>query len=251
MGEPWSPEWKQHELEILHSRWKDCDKCKLSETRQNVVFGSGNPDADIIFIGEAPGENEDNEGSPFVGKSGELLDVLLSSLEKHREDYYITNIVSCRPPKNRDPSADERKLCKPLLDSIIYLIDPLIIVPVGKYPLNTLVGGRDWGIERYHGSTFSSPHVSMRISGETNGVEVPGKFFPKNANKMSYRLEYEAMPIFHPAYILRVDSVDKKTMEFQDGGIAHQTFSDLERVFDRLEELKKEHARIERLLDRR
>lgn len=248
MTEPWSPEWKQEKLNELMTDWIDCGRCQLSKGRNSVVFGVGNPDADVLFIGEAPGESEDKEGEPFIGKSGELLDNLLEALNKSREDFYITNIVGCRPPKNRDPSADERKACKPRVDEIIYLVDPFLIVPVGKYALNALIGGRDWGIERYHGSVFSSPEAHVRISGETNGISVPGRFFPKNANKLTYRLEYEAVPIFHPSYILRVDHIDKRTMEFELGGIAHQTFSDLERAFERLEEMKREHERISQLL---
>jgi DNA polymerase len=253
MSELWSPEWKQEKLDSLQEEWSECEACGLCEHRTNIVFGEGNPDADVMFIGEAPGEKEDESGLPFAekGKSGNLFNNLLAALDRNRSDYYVTNVVACRPPKNRNPYGEEKNACMPRLHELIYIVDPLIIVPIGKYALNALVGGRDWGIERTHGSVFSSPHPSVRVTGEANGIEIPGKFFPKTANRLTRRLDYEAIPLFHPAYVLRVDSVDPQTNEFEEGGLANQTVEDLETIFNRLEEIKGEHEKVKRLLNRR
>lgn len=248
MTELWSPEWKQRKLTNLQEEWKECTRCSLHETRRKVVFGCGNPDADILFVGEAPGENEDKQGRPFVGKAGEMLNSMLAGLDRNRDELYITNVISCRPPNNRDPSAEERVACFPRLEEIIYLVDPLLIVPVGKYALNSLVGGRSWGIERYRGNLFSSPQSEAYVTGETNGVEIEGRFFPRNANKMKYRLEYDAIPILHPSYIQRMDNSDSDG--FEPNGPAEQTFFDLDKIFTRVEQLKSEHERTKQLINR-
>ena len=115
-------------LEELESIAKACQRCKLSESRTNVVFGDGNPRADIIFIGEGPGFNEDRLGHVFVGKSGQLFDKMLKAIELKREDIYIANIVKCRPPNNRNPSVKECKTCMEFLRWQVKIIDPSIIV---------------------------------------------------------------------------------------------------------------------------
>lgn len=250
--EPWSAEWKQRALEQLYAEWKDCQGCQLCSGRQNVVFGSGNPDADIMFIGEAPGKDEDKEGTPFVGDSGQLLRSLCGAIGLDWDELFITNIVACRPPENRDPLAVEKDSCLPRLHEIMYIVDPLIVVPVGKYALNALAGGRSWGIEKEHGNLFSSPDPTVRVGGEHNGAEIPGRVFPrKGENKRTYTLEYDLVPIFHPAYILRVDSYDRSTDSFADGGQAHQTLDDLQAVLDRVQQLRTEYEFIPKQIERR
>jgi uracil-DNA glycosylase family 4 len=121
-----------------------CMKCALGRTRTNVVFGVGSTRADVMFVGEAPGYHEDQQGEPFVGKSGALLTQLLGEIGLRREDAYIANILKCRPPENRDPLPIEIEACTPYLDSQIELIDPIVIVTLGnfatKYLLETTAG---------------------------------------------------------------------------------------------------------------
>ncbi len=120
-------------LDELRKECLDCKNCKLCETRTNVVFGIGNPNAKILFIGEGPGENEDLQGQPFVGRGGMLLDKMLSVVDLSRDkNIYIANMVKCRPPKNRDPEEDEVAACRPWLNKQIELIDPKIIVCLGR-----------------------------------------------------------------------------------------------------------------------
>lgn len=120
-------------LDELRARCLSCSKCKLCETRNNVVFGVGNPHADILFIGEGPGENEDLKGEPFVGRGGILLDKMLSVVDLSREkNIYIANMVKCRPPKNRDPEEEEVAACREWLKEQIELINPKIIVCLGR-----------------------------------------------------------------------------------------------------------------------
>lgn len=110
----------------------NCTQCQLSKTRQNVVFGVGNPHARLLFIGEAPGADEDRQGEPFVGRAGQLLNKILAAMNIGREDVYIANILKCRPPDNRDPNPEEVKLCLPFLQEQIRLIEPDIIVALGR-----------------------------------------------------------------------------------------------------------------------
>ena len=117
----------------LALRIKSCSLCKLSSTRLNTVPGEGNPKADIMFIGEAPGQNEDREGRPFIGRAGNILDRLLESVYLSRKDVYITNMLKCRPPENRDPSLPEIKCCSDYLDQQISFIDPQVIVTLGRF----------------------------------------------------------------------------------------------------------------------
>lgn len=121
-----------------------CYDCELSATRTNVVFGVGDPDADLMFVGEAPGKNEDLEGEPFVGRAGQLLDSLLTDIELGREDVYIANVLKCRPPGNRDPRPGEINACKGYLREQIRLIRPRVVVTLGNFAtkllLNTEVG---------------------------------------------------------------------------------------------------------------
>jgi uracil-DNA glycosylase family 4 len=131
-------------LRELRDEIGDCHRCALGDTRTTLVFGVGRPDAEVLFIGEAPGKNEDLKGEPFVGAAGKLLDELLGSAGLSRSDVYIANILKCRPPQNRDPEADEIRRCTPFLEEQIRLIDPKVIVTLGKFAtqfvLETTVG---------------------------------------------------------------------------------------------------------------
>jgi len=248
---PWSPEWKLKKLQELQDQWESCQRCGLHETRRSVVFGEGNPDADILFVGEAPGENEDKTGRPFVGQAGDILWGMWEVLGQDRDDVFITNVVACRPPKNRDPAGAEKAECLPRLHEIIYLIDPLLIVAIGKYALNALCGGKSWSIEKMHGVLFSSPHPSARIKGESNGVEIPGRVLPlKGDDKLVYPLDYDVVGIYHPAYIARNDSYNKKTQSFEPGGLADETLEDLRVILARVAELHDEYDVIRKHIER-
>jgi DNA polymerase len=149
----------------------ECTRCGLSETRRTIVFGEGNPDAPVVFVGEGPGEEEDRSGRPFVGRAGELLTKIIASVGWRREDVYICNIVKCRPPGNRDPRLEEIAMCQPFLERQLRAIEPVAIVTLGKPATSTLLG-RPVSITRLRGKWL-----------EWSG-------FP-------------LMPTFHPAYLLR------------------------------------------------
>ena len=116
-----------------------CQKCSLGSTRKNFVFGVGNPQADIVSVGEAPGEKEDLEGEPFVGRAGKLLDKILTAIDLSRNDVYICNVLKCRPPKNRDPLPSEVNLCEPYLKTQLSLINPKLIVALGRIAACTIL----------------------------------------------------------------------------------------------------------------
>ena len=123
---------------------KDCTKCKLHSTRNTVVFGGGDPNASIMIVGEAPGEQEDETGLPFVGRSGKLLDKMLEKcFGITREKVYIANIVKCRPPDNRDPDDDEMAACRGYLEQQITLVDPVVIITLGRVASQTLLDSKE------------------------------------------------------------------------------------------------------------
>lgn len=158
-------------LQALSLSLQNCNKCPLCATRKNVVFGDGNPNADLMFIGEGPGESEDEQGLPFVGRAGELLTRMIGAMGFDRwNDVYIANIVKCRPPGNRNPEEVEARACLPYLDQQIDLIKPKVLVLLGAVPLLYLLNMR--GIMRLHGNWF-----------EYKGIKT--------------------LPTFHPAYLLR------------------------------------------------
>lgn len=130
-----------------------CTACRLSEERIHVVFGDGNPQADVVFVGEAPGRREDEQGVPFVGPSGKLLDRLLGEIELERADVYIANVVKCRPPNNRDPRPDEIDACKDYLREQLRLIDPKVVVTLGNFSSKLLLKV-DTGITRLRGTAY-------------------------------------------------------------------------------------------------
>jgi DNA polymerase len=127
-------------LHVLHKTVRQCRKCSLADTRKKVVFGEGNSKARLVFIGEAPGEEEDNQGRPFVGRAGKLLDKMIEGIGLRREEVFICNVLKCRPPNNRDPRPDEADMCKGYLISQLEIIRPKIICTLGKHAYNTLLG---------------------------------------------------------------------------------------------------------------
>ena len=158
-------------LAQLREEIGDCRRCKLGETRRKLVFGIGAEDAPLMFVGEAPGEQEDKRGEPFVGPAGELLDKMIEAMGWTRQSVYITNVLMSRPPNNRNPQADEVAACLPFLDAKIDLVAPRIIVALGRPSANTLLG-------------TDAPISTLR-----------GKFHDRRGIKV--------MPTFHPAYLLR------------------------------------------------
>ena len=148
-----------------------CQRCKLCQHRKTVVFGEGSPAARLMFIGEGPGEQEDLQGRPFVGKAGQLLDKMIEAMGLQRSEVYIANVVKCRPPGNRNPEPDEIASCSPFLFRQVELIRPEVIVALGKFAAQTLL------------------QTDARISA------LRGKFHPFRGAKL--------MPTFHPAYLLR------------------------------------------------
>lgn len=138
------------DLDALREFIGDCQRCPLARSRTTLVFGVGKSDADVMFIGEGPGRNEDLKGEPFVGAAGQLLDELLGSIGLHRSDVYIANIVKCRPPNNRDPEPIEIETCTPFLREQVRLIDPSVIVTLGKFATQWVLQ-TDIGITRLRG----------------------------------------------------------------------------------------------------
>lgn len=139
------------DFETLKQTCLDCHKCDLCKTRTQVVFGSGNPQAEVLFIGEAPGRNEDEQGLPFVGRSGQLLDQYLAAIHLDRAtDLFITNIVKCRPPENRDPLPNEWDACMPYLREQFKLIRPKIVVCLGRIAAQRLIRP-DFSVMKEHG----------------------------------------------------------------------------------------------------
>ena len=157
--------------ESLQTACLSCTSCPLSQTRHNVVFGVGPQDAEVMFVGEGPGENEDLQGEPFVGAAGKFLDEMLSIIDLGRENCYITNIVKCRPPRNRDPMQTEQDACIGFLRAQTKLIQPKIIVCLGRIAAMRLIKP-DFKITREHGQWF-----------EKNG--------------------FQMMAVYHPAALLR------------------------------------------------
>jgi uracil-DNA glycosylase len=140
-------------LQDFYEQIKNCQNCALAASRTQVVFGDGNPHAEIMFVGEAPGFHEDRLGKPFVGAAGKLLDQLLGQIGIERRDIYIANVIKCRPPQNRNPRAEEIESCKPYLLKQIELIRPKIICTLGNFSTQLLLGHKV-GITKVRGQAF-------------------------------------------------------------------------------------------------
>jgi uracil-DNA glycosylase family 4 len=162
-----------------------CTRCPLAKTRTQVVFGSGSPDADLMFVGEAPGFHEDKQGIPFVGAAGQLLGKLLAAIGLSREDVFVANVLKCRPPGNRDPLPEEIEVCKPYLLRKIQLIQPRVICTLGNFATKLLTG---------------SPLGIMKAHGRPQEREVAGRVVT-------------LFPVCHPAAGLRSDSVKQLLRE--------------------------------------
>lgn len=159
----------------------NCQRCKLCDSRKNIVFGSGNPNAKLVFIGEAPGEEEDLHGIPFIGRSGQLLDKMIQAINLTRQQVYICNIIKCRPPKNRNPYLHEIETCRPFLTKQLQIINPSVIVTLGYFACRGLLNLDD-------------------------------KFSNLRGNWMNYH-GINVMPTFHPAYLLRNPCYKRETWE--------------------------------------
>jgi uracil-DNA glycosylase len=190
------------DLEVLGAACDGCVACKLAPTRKNVVFGVGDPNANLMVIGEGPGEDEDRTGEPFVGRAGQLLDQILAAVQIPRESVYIANMVKCRPPGNRNPEPDEIASCEHWLLDQIRLIRPQIIVTLGNVPTQ-------WALQSTTGIT--------RARGQW------GTFKKLN-------LPIPVLPMFHPAYLLRNPIRDV-------GGPKWLTWQDIKTVKAQLEKL--------------
>jgi DNA polymerase len=169
-------------LEQIRDDIGDCRRCRLCDHRTNIVFGEGHPKAQLMFIGEGPGADEDTTGRPFVGRAGQLLDKIISAIGFRREDVYIANVVKCRPPGNRAPERDEAATCEPFLFRQIAVIHPKVIVTLGSPALQCILRSRD---------SITKARGEWR---ECEGIAV--------------------MPTFHPAYLLR--SPDRKREVWED-----------------------------------
>jgi len=150
-------------LEEFRTEILACQKCALGATRTNFVFGIGNPDADLMFVGEAPGEQEDLQGIPFVGRAGKLLDDILRAIDLEREDVYIANVLKCRPPNNRDPKREEIELCEPYLLKQIELIKPKLLVALGRVSATTLLRRKD-SLTAMRGKVFDYHGTDMVVT---------------------------------------------------------------------------------------
>jgi uracil-DNA glycosylase family 4 len=166
------------ELSAVREELGDCTRCKLHKGRRNIVFGEGNPNAALVFVGEGPGQEEDEQGRPFVGAAGQLLtDIIVKGMRLNREDVYICNIVKCRPPNNRNPEPDEIMACEPFLIKQLQAIKPKIIIGLGNVAVKTLLKTKQ-GITSLRGTWKTYQGVPL-------------------------------MPTFHPAYLLRTPA-DKR-----------------------------------------
>jgi uracil-DNA glycosylase len=176
---------RREDLVALYRHLKDCHECPLAQSRTNLVFGSGHADADLMFVGEAPGFHEDQQGVPFVGRAGQLLDDLLGEIGLTRREVFVTNVLKCRPPANRDPQPDEIEECTPHLMGQIELIEPRVICTLGNFSTKLLTG---------------SNRGIMSVRGRPQERELSGR---------TVRL----YPICHPAAGLRSDNVRRQLRE--------------------------------------
>jgi uracil-DNA glycosylase len=165
------------EWQALMAAAHNCNACRLAGTRKNVVFGVGSNTADLMFIGEAPGRDEDEQGEPFVGRAGQLLTDIIKAMKLTRDDVYIANVIKCRPPENRNPEPDELDECRPFIRRQVELIQPKVIVALGKFGLQSLTG-KAYSISAVRGQWL-----------DYNGIKL--------------------MPTYHPAYLLRTPAAKK------------------------------------------
>jgi len=172
------PPTANSEWDDLRTRALACTKCRLAGTRKNVVFGVGDPNADLMFVGEAPGRDEDLQGEPFVGRAGQLLTDIIKAMKLTRDQVYIANVIKCRPPENRNPEPDELDACRPFIRQQVEMIKPKVIVTLGRFGLQSLTE-KGYGISSVRGQWL-----------DYNGIKL--------------------MPTYHPAYLLRNPAAKKE-----------------------------------------
>jgi uracil-DNA glycosylase family 4 len=170
-----------HSLSEIEDWMGNCQRCKLNTTRKNIVFGTGNSKPDLVFVGEGPGADEDEQGKPFVGRAGQLLTKMIEAMGIKREDVYITNVVKCRPPENRNPEPEEISSCSPFLENQLKVLKPKVICTLGTFASQTLL------------------KTEEKIS------KLRGRFHPYQGMLL--------MPTFHPAYLLRNPAEKKSSWE--------------------------------------
>jgi DNA polymerase len=158
-------------LQQLAEATRDCQQCRLHESRTHVVFGTGNPAAELVFVGEAPGRDEDQQGEPFVGQAGQLLTRIIAAIGLKREQVYILNVIKCRPPNNRNPLPDELAACRPILQAQLACLQPRVLCALGTFAAQALL------------------QTEEKIS------RLRGRFHPLG--------DIQVMPTYHPAYLLR------------------------------------------------
>lgn len=168
-------------LRVIRDELGDCTRCKLHAGRTQIVFGVGDPGARLMFVGEGPGADEDEQGEPFVGRAGQLLTQIIKAMGLAREQVYIANVVKCRPPGNRNPEPDEIDACSPFLRAQMAAIGPTVVVALGKFAAQTL------------------------LQTETPISRLRGRFHPVGG--------YEVMPTFHPSYLLRNPAAKREVWE--------------------------------------
>lgn len=236
---------KIHALSWLQEQWSECRGCNLCHERTNVVFGYGNPNAQVMIIGEAPGQNEDESGYPFVGAAGQLLDQYLAqvsiredvkvvveeisaakradnkinAISKLRDvlldDYYFTNVVMCRPPDNRDPTPKEVETCRNRLFSQIYAVDPVLIITAGKIATEALLGKK----------------VSI--------TQMRGDIFDVSIPSVTGTVSYPVMATLHPSFLLRKNDFKQK------GGDGVKTYNDFVRAMNIIDAFNLRHYDLE------
>jgi uracil-DNA glycosylase len=171
-------------LEAIAAEVRACTNCRLHETRTRAVPGEGDPETEVVFVGEGPGFNEDRQGRPFVGRAGDLLVKLLASVGWRREDVFITNVVKCRPPENRDPQPDEIAACAPFLRRQLEVLDPAVVVTLGRYSMGTFMPG----------ARISAAHGTVRPVDPATGAGSALVF-----------------AMYHPAAALRTPAIERES----------------------------------------
>lgn len=177
---------RREALEVIAAEVRVCTRCRLHETRTRAVPGEGDPDTEVMFVGEGPGFNEDREGRPFVGRAGGLLERLLGHVGWQREDVYITNVVKCRPPDNRDPEPDEIAACAPYLRRQLEALDPSVVVTLGRFSMATFMPG----------ARITQAHGTTRVADPATGAH-----------------DATVFAMYHPAYALRNPAVERESYD--------------------------------------
>ena len=181
-----TPDERRAALDAIAAEVRGCTRCPLHVTRTRAVPGEGHPDTEVLFVGEGPGANEDREGRPFVGRAGGLLERLLGHIGWTREDVFITNVVKCRPPGNRDPEPEEIAACAPFLQRQAAVIDPAVVVTLGRFSMATFMPG----------VRITSAHGTTRLADPATGAA-----------------DATVFAMYHPAYALRNPAVERESFD--------------------------------------